>query len=46
MARKKLYTVRREVCLTPAQDKKLEELAEKEGLTVNQVIRNIVEASI
>jgi hypothetical protein len=46
MARTKLYTVRREICITPEQEKEIRRIAKEKNLTINQVIRNIIESCI
>ncbi len=44
--RGKLYTERMEICLTGHQRKRLKVIADKQNLTVSQVIRNLIEKSL
>lgn len=44
MTRKKLYTIRRDINITPEQEKKLERLAKEKNLRVNQVVRDTIDA--
>lgn len=44
MSRNKLYSERLELCLTPEQYSKLKQLAEKEDLTMNHLVREVLKA--
>ena len=43
MSRSALYTKRLDLCLTEEQKKKIEKIAKRKELTVNQVIRNMID---
>lgn len=44
--RNKLYTARVEINITPRQKEQLERIARKRDLTVNQLIREMIEKNI
>ena len=44
MSRNKLYTERIDLCVTPSQYEALKKYAAKEGITVNQLIREVVKS--
>lgn len=44
MSRNKLYTERLEICTTPNQRKKLEKVAAEAEITVNQVVRELIDS--
>lgn len=43
MSRNQLFTERLEICVTPEQKKKLEKIAKKNGVRINQLVRNIID---
>lgn len=46
MNHEKIYTERTEIKFTKRQKKSLDFIAKKTGLTINQVVRNMVDASL
>lgn len=42
MARDKMYSERFELCLTPKQKAKLLKISKNEGMTMNEIIRDLI----